>query len=105
MDLYYRSGAVGPSRDKPPPRAKPDESELTPRECEVLVWVARGKTNPEIAQLLWITPATVRKHLENVFCKLGVGTRTAAVVRFLGFADDEIAPRWVASERAEQSRL
>jgi DNA-binding CsgD family transcriptional regulator len=93
MDLHHRSAAVGPSRDKPPPRGQLDESDLTPRECEVLVWVARGKTNPEIAQLLWITPATVRKHLENVFCKLGVGTRTAAVVRFLGFADDEIAPR------------
>lgn len=55
--------------------------ELTPREQEVLVWVARGKTNREIAELLMIASSTVRKHLENVFAKLGVGTRTAAVAR------------------------
>ena len=51
---------------------------LTPREAEVLGWVARGKTNSEIAAALVISPQTVRKHLENIFEKLGVGTRTAA---------------------------
>lgn len=51
---------------------------LTPREKEVLGWVARGKTNPEIAGELFISPETVRKHLENIFEKLGVRTRTAA---------------------------
>jgi DNA-binding CsgD family transcriptional regulator len=60
------------------------EVELTQREQEVLSWVARGKTNAEIAQLLWLSPGTVRKHLENVYAKFGVGTRTAAVARFLG---------------------
>lgn len=64
---------------------------LTPREREVLAWVARGKTNSEIAQLLWLAPSTVRKHLENVYSKLGVGTRTAAVTRFLGLLDAETA--------------
>jgi DNA-binding CsgD family transcriptional regulator len=62
---------------------------LTRREREVLAWVARGKTNAEIAQLLWLAPSTVRKHLENVYSKLGVRTRTAAVVRFLGLLDAE----------------
>ncbi len=62
---------------------------LTAREREVLAWVARGKTNAEIAQLLWLAPSTVRKHLENVYAKLGVNTRTAAVARFLGLIDAE----------------
>ena len=62
---------------------------LTTREQEVLSWVARGKTNPQIAELLWLAPSTVRKHLENVYAKLGVTTRTAAVSRFLGLIDAE----------------
>jgi DNA-binding CsgD family transcriptional regulator len=51
---------------------------LSPREAEVLGWVARGKTNAEIATVLFISPQTVRKHLEHIFEKLGVRTRTAA---------------------------
>jgi DNA-binding CsgD family transcriptional regulator len=66
-----------------------DELGLTPREREILAWVARGKTNSEIAETLWIAPTTVRKHLENIFAKLGVHTRTAAAARFLGVLDDE----------------
>jgi DNA-binding CsgD family transcriptional regulator len=58
-------------------------SGLTAREQEVLVWVARGKTNGEIGETLWLSPGTVRKHLENAFAKLGVRTRTGAVARFL----------------------
>jgi DNA-binding CsgD family transcriptional regulator len=68
---------------------KRQEIRLTAREREVLAWVARGKTNAEIAQLLWLAPSTVRKHLENVYAKLGVSTRTAAVARFLGLIDAE----------------
>jgi DNA-binding CsgD family transcriptional regulator len=63
------------------------ESDLTAREREVLAWVARGKTNPEIAELLWLSPGTVRKHLENVYAKLGVNTRTAAATRFLALLE------------------
>jgi DNA-binding CsgD family transcriptional regulator len=62
---------------------------LTAREREVMAWVARGKTNPEIARILWLAPSTVSKHLENVYAKLGVGTRTAAVARFLGLLEAE----------------
>jgi RNA polymerase sigma factor (sigma-70 family) len=51
---------------------------LTPREREILDLVADGKTNAEIAERLWVSPGTVRRHLENVFAKLGVHTRTAA---------------------------
>jgi DNA-binding CsgD family transcriptional regulator len=63
--------------------------ELTAREREVLAWVARGKTNAEIAQQLWLAPKTVGKHLENVYPKLGVSTRTAAAARFFGLTDAE----------------
>lgn len=51
---------------------------LTTRETEVLLWVARGKTNRDIADILGVSPRTVNKHLEHVFEKLGVETRTAA---------------------------
>ena len=64
---------------------------LTTREREVLAWVARGKTNAEIAELLWLAPSTVRKHLENVYAKLSVTTRTAAVARFLGLLDADVS--------------
>ncbi len=52
---------------------------LTAREREVLLLVADGLTNAAIAERLWISPGTVRRHLENVYTKLGVHTRTAAV--------------------------
>jgi DNA-binding CsgD family transcriptional regulator len=81
--------AVERSDDKLLLREERVELELTSREREVLAWVARGKTNAEIAQLLWLAPSTVRKHLENVYAKLGVNTRTAAVARFLGLLDAE----------------
>lgn len=51
---------------------------LTPRETEVLSWVAKGKTNRDIAEILGMSPRTVNKHLEHVFEKLGVETRAAA---------------------------
>jgi DNA-binding CsgD family transcriptional regulator len=56
-------------------------SGLTDREAEILAWVARGKTNREIAGLLVVSPHTVRKHLEHAFKKLRVHTRAAAVAR------------------------
>jgi len=54
------------------------ELPLTEREAEVLYWVANGKTNREVAQILELSPRTVNKHLEQVFTKLGVDNRTAA---------------------------
>jgi DNA-binding CsgD family transcriptional regulator len=58
--------------------------ELTPREREVLGVVAEGLTTREIAATLCIAPGTVRKHLDNIFAKLGVGTRAAAVRVLVG---------------------
>lgn len=51
---------------------------LTPRETEVLSWLAKGKTNRDIGEILGMSPRTVNKHLEHVFEKLGVETRSAA---------------------------
>lgn len=56
---------------------------LTPREAEVLFWVARGKTNDEIATVLGIGVTTVKKHLESTFAKLGVENRTSAAAMAL----------------------
>ncbi|MBQ0957630.1 response regulator transcription factor [Ideonella sp. 4Y11] len=52
--------------------------QLTAREREVLYWVVQGKTNRDIGDILGTSPRTVHKHLEHVFEKLGVETRTAA---------------------------
>ncbi|MNG27596.1 Transcriptional regulatory protein DegU [compost metagenome] len=52
--------------------------QLTGREVEVLEWVACGKTNRDIGEILGLSPRTVNKHLEHVYVKLGVETRTAA---------------------------
>lgn len=57
---------------------------LTPREREVIALVAAGRTNRETARYLWISPHTVRAHLEHIFEKLEVTTRAAAVARVLG---------------------
>ena len=57
---------------------------LTAREHEILIWVSRGKTNSEVAAILWISASTVRKHLENIYAKLGVSNRAGAVGVLLG---------------------
>lgn len=54
--------------------------DLTEREAEVLVWIANGKSNKEIATILDISPRTVNKHLDRIFGKLGVENRTSAAV-------------------------
>jgi len=58
--------------------------ELTAREAEVLYWVVKGKTNRDIGDILGTSPKTVTKHLEHVFEKLGVETRTAAAALAMG---------------------
>ena len=56
---------------------------LSPRVAEVLLWVAQGKTNGDIAQILGISESTVKKHLLDIFQTLSVETRTAASMRAL----------------------
>ena len=59
---------------------------LTQREMDVLEWVACGKTNRDVAEILGMSPRTVNKHLEHIYEKLGVETRTAAVAQFARLA-------------------
>jgi DNA-binding CsgD family transcriptional regulator len=70
-NLYRLGGSI--------PRAA--ETPLTAREREVLEWVAAGKTNRDIAAILGAKPRTIEKHLERIYEKLGVETRTAAAAR------------------------
>jgi DNA-binding NarL/FixJ family response regulator len=56
---------------------------LTPREAEVLLWLAQGKSNYEVAAILGNTESTVKKHVGSIFVKLGLETRHAASVRAL----------------------
>jgi DNA-binding CsgD family transcriptional regulator len=66
-----------------PPAGGPAEatSLLTSREREVLNWLRGGKTDRDIGAILGISPRTVHKHLQRIYEKLGVETRTAAVAR------------------------
>lgn len=57
---------------------------LTHREAQVLSLVARGKTNRQIAAELGVSTATVGKHLEHIYSRLGVGSRTQALARIRG---------------------
>jgi DNA-binding response OmpR family regulator/DNA-binding CsgD family transcriptional regulator len=60
---------------------------VTEREAEVLLWIARGKSNRDIAEILSLSPRTVDKHLEQIYAKLGVENRTSAAalaVRTIG---------------------
>ncbi|GHD22486.1 response regulator [Tianweitania populi] len=54
---------------------------LTARESEVLLWIARGKSNRDIAAVLSLSPRTVNKHLEQIYTKLGVENRATAAVK------------------------
>ncbi|MEY9893901.1 DNA-binding NarL/FixJ family response regulator [Catenulispora sp. MAP12-49] len=57
----------------------PASVELTPREAEVLTLIARGKSNTEIAEELFVSAATVKTHINNLFAKIGVRDRAQAV--------------------------
>ena len=72
MLLLEQSAANG----APPSRLS--VAALTPRETEVLSWLAKGKTNRDIGDILGMSHRTVNKHLEHIFEKLGVETRAAA---------------------------
>ena len=81
-----RAEAAAPAARKPSVEPTPvllEPPGLTPREAEVLFWVARGKTNDEIATVLGIGLTTVKKHLESTFAKLGVENRTSAAAMAL----------------------
>jgi DNA-binding CsgD family transcriptional regulator len=77
-------------------RSDPEDlNRLTPREAEILELVGTGLNNAAIAERLWISPGTVKKHLENIYAKLEVTNRAAAVMRMTprrhpaGYTDHE----------------
>jgi DNA-binding CsgD family transcriptional regulator len=83
-NLYQLGIAIDRAQEAPADAAAAAGApSLTPREREVLDWVAAGKTNRDIATILGASPRTVEKHLERIYEKLGVETRTAAAMRAL----------------------
>lgn len=80
-ELASASAPKRPAGEATPAQLEP--LGLTPREAEVLFWVARGKTNDEIATVLGIGLTTVKKHLESTYSKLGVENRTTAAAMAL----------------------
>jgi len=83
-ELLLRVTTSDPGREETLLR---DRLGLTAREAEVLLWLGRGKSNRDIAEILVMSPRTVNKHLEGVFAKLGVENRASAAalaVRVLG---------------------
>ena len=75
--------------------AKPLEQALglTPRVAEALLWLAQGKTNGEIATIMGNSESTVKKHVLEIFDKLGVETRSAATLRVLEVLSSSSAHR------------
>jgi DNA-binding CsgD family transcriptional regulator len=76
-----RDSAPQAPRDSAPRRGAAGERGLTGRELEVVEWLRAGKTNSDIAAIVGASRRTVEKHLEHIYQKLGVETRTAAVMR------------------------
>ena len=86
----YPLGRVGPDENLFRVTAEDEEGQvrelqvefqLTQREAEVLIWIAKGKSNKDIGEILNLSPRTVNKHLEQIFVKLGVENRASAAVR------------------------
>lgn len=74
-EFLFRMKETGSGQDEAFLR---DYLSLTTREAEVLIWIARGKSNRDISDILGISPRTVNKHLEQIFTKLGVENRASA---------------------------
>ncbi len=87
-DIHRMAHALDDARAAwgvPAAPSAPPETHITPRESEVLHWLSGGKTDRDIGDILGISPRTVHKHLQRIYEKLGVETRTAAVVRAMSF--------------------
>ena len=84
--LYRHALALERTRSRALLPGQFDSLGVTQRESEVLAWLASGKTDRDIGALLGISPRTVQKHLEHLYVKLGVETRTAAVMRALALS-------------------
>jgi NarL family two-component system response regulator LiaR len=73
------------------PKVRRRHGELTPREVEILAMVGMGRTDPQIAEALFISPKTASVHVANVKAKLGLETRldVALHARELGLVTDD----------------
>jgi DNA-binding CsgD family transcriptional regulator len=83
LDFQARSSAIRARINAAPPVTPPRRCTLTERENQVLALIATGDTNDQAARKLGISPRTIRKHLEGVFNKANVPSRTAAVAWWL----------------------
>lgn len=83
LDAVAEHLAAYERRRAAPPSAPQRENEalLTTRESELLDLIATGATNAQVAERMWVSPETVRTHLEHIYLKLGVSNRTAALAR------------------------
>jgi len=90
VDSAKSEGGFNPNFESPAPL---ESLGLTQREAQVLLWVSQGKSNGDIAIILEMAEKTVKKHMTNIFNKLGVEGRNAATVRAL-----EILSRPVRSQ-------
>lgn len=83
--VYHLLVALGATAEAPPEREHPEAADLveplSERELEVLALIAEGLSNPEVAERLYLSPNTVRVHTSNIYAKLGVHGRVAAVTR------------------------
>ncbi|NHT78240.1 response regulator transcription factor [Rhizobiaceae bacterium CRRU44] len=77
-EYLFRLTAVSQTTDE---EALRRHFSLTMREAEVLVWIAKGKSNRDIAEILGLSARTVNKHLEQIYVKLGVENRASAAVK------------------------
>jgi DNA-binding CsgD family transcriptional regulator len=84
IQAYHRAAALNQA-GKNGARTREDRTppQLSRRELEVLHWIAEGKGNEEIAQILGVSLPTVKTHVSHLFGKLGVETRTGAFRRAL----------------------
>ena len=72
------SSTTPPAPEQPTPSTPEHQAGLTSREVEVLGLVATGMTNPQVVHRLFLSPRTVQRHLNSIYRKLGVSSRTAA---------------------------
>jgi len=73
------AAASAPPAAEPPERPSEPPDGLTHREVEILALIARGLTNPEIAEQLFLSSHTVKTHINRIFAKTGSRDRVAAI--------------------------
>ena len=85
LDLQRPGNPLPPARApaSAAARARPPRGSVTDRECQILRWIREGKSNQQIAEVLGISPLTVKNHVQKILRKLGAGNRAQAVAQAL----------------------